>query len=784
MTTTLDRLTAALADRYRVDRELGAGGMATVYLAHDLRHERDVAIKVLHPDLGAALGAERFLSEIKTTAKLQHPHILPLLDSGAADGLLYYVMPYVRGEALRARLSRGAIPLAEAVELLRNVLQALQHAHAAGIVHRDIKPENILLTAGAATVADFGVAKALSTSRTVAGHVTLTQAGTAVGTPAYMAPEQAAGDPHTDARADLYAWGLVAYEVLTGRHPFARHVTPQAIITAHLTEAPVPLVTANPALPAPIAEAVMACLAKAPDERPADAGVVLGRLDVLRTPSAMAAPRPTRRWPTRSVVLASVAVLVAMAAAGWFLRGRPAAAAGPPSVAVLPFDIGTDTANAYVADGLSAELVTRLAQLPGLVVRAYSSSARLRGQDPGEAARQLGVQSVVTASVRRANDLLHVNASLVSAADARVLWSESFDGRDADQFALQARLAEAIARALQVRLTAEARTALAVVGTRDPVAHDLVQRARFLMDQLTPGAVDAAIGMASDAIARDSSYVDAWLTLVQGYVYSADDVKPGAAILEPAGRAIRRAKALAPESPDVLAMSGMFNVWYARDTAAGGAELRRALARDSTSAVALIPYAALVDLTDPDSAGRLVARAVRLNPNTTLSLYFTIWAPQVFRVLPADSGRMACERLGTYVPALGYGCEASRLAQFGRTPEAVAAWRRIDTTTFVSPSMYAWRALAAANIGDTALIRSALASAERAARLGYVREDNLMLATARIGDREATLRLARAALTSHAAGAFYVWGRRFDAFRDDPEFRALRRAGADGGTRP
>jgi serine/threonine-protein kinase len=190
MTDTLARLTAALGQSYRVDRELGAGGMATVYLAHDLKHERDVAIKVLHPDLGAALGADRFLAEIKTTAKLQHPHILPLLDSGAADGLLYYVMPYVKGETLRARLERGPVPIAEAAELLRNVLQALQYAHDAGIVHRDIKPENILLASGTAVVADFGIAKALSTSRTQAGMTMLTQAGTAVGTPAYMAPSR------------------------------------------------------------------------------------------------------------------------------------------------------------------------------------------------------------------------------------------------------------------------------------------------------------------------------------------------------------------------------------------------------------------------------------------------------------------------------------------------------------------------------------------------------------------------------------------------------------------
>ncbi|MFN8716062.1 MAG: protein kinase domain-containing protein, partial [Gemmatimonadaceae bacterium] len=211
MSDIQSRLTAALADRYRVERELGAGGMATVYLAHDLKHERDVAIKVLHPDLGAALGAERFLSEIKTTAKLQHPHILPLLDSGAADGLLFYVMPYVRGETLRARLERERqLPMAEALRIAREVAGALDHAHKQGIIHRDIKPENILLQEGSALVADFGIALAVQQ----AGTQRLTQTGLSLGTPQYMSPEQAMGERDIDARSDVYALGAVTYEML------------------------------------------------------------------------------------------------------------------------------------------------------------------------------------------------------------------------------------------------------------------------------------------------------------------------------------------------------------------------------------------------------------------------------------------------------------------------------------------------------------------------------------------------------------------------------------------
>src|SRR5215218_9691094 len=232
------RLSAALADRYRIERELGQGGMATVYLAHDLRHGRDVAIKVLHPDLGAALGADRFLSEIKTTAKLQHPHILPLLDSGSADGLLYYVMPLVTGETLRARLERERqLPVADAVRIAREVASALDYAHRQNVIHRDIKPENILLHDGQALVADFGIALAVQS----ASGARMTQTGLSLGTPQYMSPEQAMGDRALDARADVYALGAVAYEMLTGEPPFTG-ATAQSIMAKVLTERPAPVI--------------------------------------------------------------------------------------------------------------------------------------------------------------------------------------------------------------------------------------------------------------------------------------------------------------------------------------------------------------------------------------------------------------------------------------------------------------------------------------------------------------------------------------------------------------
>ncbi len=243
--TDTTRLAVALADRYTIDRELGQGGMATVYLAHDLKHDREVAIKVLREDLSASLGSGRFLREIKIAAQLQHPHILPLLDSGEAEGFLYFVMPYVKGQSLRERLAReGELPTGEAVRLTVEVVDALVEAHAHGVVHRDIKPDNVMLSGRHALVTDFGVAKAISEAT---GRNNVTTLGVAVGTPTYMSPEQAAADPHVDHRSDIYSVGVMAYEMLTGRAPFTGS-TPQQVLAAHVTEAPDPVSKRRPAI--------------------------------------------------------------------------------------------------------------------------------------------------------------------------------------------------------------------------------------------------------------------------------------------------------------------------------------------------------------------------------------------------------------------------------------------------------------------------------------------------------------------------------------------------------
>ena len=355
MTDVVTRLTATLADRYRVERELGAGGMATVYLAHDLRHERDVAIKVLHPELGAALGGERFLAEIRTTARLQHPHILPLLDSGEASGLLYYVMPYVTGETLRARLDRERqLPIDDALRIAREVADALGEAHAHGIVHRDIKPENILLAGGHAMVADFGIALAVQH----AGGHRITQTGLSLGTPQYMSPEQAMGERTIDARSDIYSLGAVTYEMLVGDPPFGGS-TVQAIVARVLTEKPTAPTAVRDTVPPSVERAVLRSLAKLPADRFATAEkfaealvVTDANLESIRSGRVTSAAPDTRPRRSRLVDVAALVVVASLVGVAAWMVGRRSA---PPAASWSTFTQLTDASGVETSPSLSPD---------------------------------------------------------------------------------------------------------------------------------------------------------------------------------------------------------------------------------------------------------------------------------------------------------------------------------------------------------------------------------------------------------------------------------------------
>ena len=382
---TAQRLRSALSDRYRIERELGAGGMATVYLAHDLKHERDVAIKVLHPDLGAALGAERFLSEIKTTAKLQHPHVLPLLDSGAADGLLYYVMPLVTGETLRDRLSREQqLPIGDAVSIASEVADALGYAHAQGIIHRDIKPENILLQGGHALVADFGIALAVQQ----AGGARMTQTGLSLGTPQYMSPEQAMGERTIDARSDVYALGAVTYEMLTGEAPFTG-VSVQAIVAKVLTERPMHPTSVRDTVPPHVEAAVLTALAKLPADRQATVGEFAAQLKgamatahhAATTSAARGASQQRTTVRTRALLALTTTLALAGAVGTYWFATRTTASAG---VAVR-FDVSLpDSVSLYAVSGRRLALSPDGTQLAVVGTKHDSTRLYLRRTDESE----------------------------------------------------------------------------------------------------------------------------------------------------------------------------------------------------------------------------------------------------------------------------------------------------------------------------------------------------------------------------------------------------------------
>ena len=511
MTADLRSHLQASLTGYSIERELGGGGMARVFTAIETSLGRTVVIKVLSPELAAGVSSRRFAREIRLVASLQQANIVPVLTSGEVDGLPYYTMPFVEGLSLRDRLDAvGALAISEAVGVLRDVARALSYAHERGVVHRDIKPENILLSGDAAVVADFGIAKAISDARTadsVDHATTVTQAGTVIGTPAYMAPEQIAADPDIDHRADLYSFGCVAYELLAGETPFASRPGHQML--AHVSERPVPLTEKRADCPPGIAQLVMRCLEKDPAARPPSAREVLRSLDAAT--SAEALP-PLLRHFTGSRALAFLVTAAAVIIVT-ILAVRDGAAR-ELAVAVLPFaTVGIDSAQ-YVADGLADELATSLGKVQGIRVVSRTLSYRYTGRevDAGEVGRTLSADYVLYGNVRRVGDQLRVSAQLTSAEDNREYWSESYRRDSSNVFEMQNEITRAIATALRARIDPGSANRTATVtassGTKDVQAYDLYLRGRFALARRS-GGVRQSIQLFEEAIARDSTFARA-----------------------------------------------------------------------------------------------------------------------------------------------------------------------------------------------------------------------------------------------------------------------------------
>jgi eukaryotic-like serine/threonine-protein kinase len=563
---------AALADRYRLEAPLGRGGMATVYRAWDLRHDRAVALKVLHPEIANLIGSDRFLREIHLSARLQHPHILSVLDSGESAGRFWFTMPLVEGESLRDRLARERqLPLDDALRIAREVADALEYAHQHGVIHRDIKPDNIMLSGQHALVADFGIAVAAGDPGP-GGR--LTETGLTLGTPHYMSPEQAAGERHLDARSDVYSLGCVVYEMLAGEPPFSGP-NARAILAKRLNT-PVPKLGLVRDIPAAVEQAVTRSLGREPADRFPSAAAFA---EALSTPAAVP---PTSARAGRRAAWALLAILVA---GGGYLLARKGAGTGAPvaaSAAVLPFtELSGGPDQEYFSDGLTEELITALNQIPDLRVAARTSSFQFKGKqaDVRDVGRQLGVATVVEGTVRRQGDKLRVTAQLVSTRDGFNLWSSSYDRDIKDVFAVQEEIARAIAQALRVRLSGRADTALGQRPTTDLTAHDLYLKGLFVLNQRTGASLVEAARYFGQAVARDSSFARAWAALA-----SADLLLPLYAGVPPdsawprSRAAAQRALALDSTLPEAHTALAYGMTLYEWDWPAAEAEFKRAIA--------------------------------------------------------------------------------------------------------------------------------------------------------------------------------------------------------------
>jgi len=511
------RLQAALAGRYAIERVLGSGGMAVVYLARDRKHgDRAVALKVLRPGFASALGPERFLREIRIAAHLSHPHIVPVFDSGGADGLLYYVMPCIEGETLRQRMRRApSVSFAEASRIVADVAAALAHAHTHGVVHRDVKPENIMLPSGEAVVTDFGIARAVR----LATDESFTGAGFSLGTPGYMSPEQAAGSAELDGRSDVYSLACVAYELVAGE-PLRRWLSAESLRAGRIAKATPPARHRLDTLPTGVEAALVRALAPLPDDRYA----------------------------------------TALEFAGAFAGG---ASAAPPlawrSVAVLPFEcLGGGPEEAYLGDGLAEEITCALARVRALRVASRTSAFAYRGRrtDVREIARALGVGSILEGTIRRAGDTLRVAVQLVNADDGYQLWSERYERDMRDVFAMQDEIAQRVAEALAVVLSDDERRALRRAPAVDASAYDYYLRGLHYFHQWRKKSLEYAQQMFDRAIEADPSFAlahagaaDSCSVLHMYYPSSTAD-------LARADEASRRALELAPELPEAHAARG------------------------------------------------------------------------------------------------------------------------------------------------------------------------------------------------------------------------------------
>lgn len=731
MAAPLERLSSALADRYRIERELGHGGMATVYLAHDVKHRRQVAIKVLTPDLASLLGPERFLREVEIAAGLNHPRIVPLYDSGNADDLLFYVMPWIDGESLRARLLREKqLPVEDAVAITRQVAQALAYAHARHVIHRDVKPENILLQEGEALVTDFGIALAIHAAQ----GERLTETGYALGTPEYMSPEQSVGERDLDERSDLYSLASVLYEMLAGEPPYTAG-TAQALITKRLVD-PVPtLRRLRSAVPPAVEQALLKALARVPADR----------------------------FPT---VTAFVKALTAAPA--------PESA---PSVAVLPFlNLSGDAETEFFADGITEDVIAHLSKIRALKVISRTSVMpfKEREQSLAKIAETVGAATLLDGSVRRAGDRVRIVAQLLDPATDRHLWGETYDRRLTDIFEIQTDVALQIAAALKAELSIDERSRINRGPTSDLQAYRFYLQGRHWLIKFTPEALRRAVERFERAVTQDPEYALAHAAVAYAYTELGENgaMEPDDAYRR-ANRAAAQALRLDPASGEAHCVAAYLKTVSEFDWAGAEEGFQRAVQLSPGSADAYDLYGRMcAALGRFDEAIAMQRRSQELDPLThRLGL-----AATMLRAGRYAEAQAAAQRAVEFDPTHDRAHVTLGWAKFlqGMKLEGLADMER---GVALSPQDTMWRAQlgqAYALAGDVGKARDILRELEDRAQHAYVSPYHLAYVHAGLGETDKALDLLERALDARASAAYGIKGSfLFASLREHPRFHAL-----------
>jgi serine/threonine-protein kinase len=760
----LERLKAALADRYAIEREIGRGGMATVYLAEDLKHRRQVAVKVLDPELARALGAERFLREIEIAAKLTHPHILPLHDSGEADGFLYYVMPYIEGETLRERINRERqLPLDDALKITRQVAAALSYAHSQGVIHRDIKPENVLFSTAEAVVADFGIARAISE----AGGEQLTETGLSIGTPTYMSPEQASADRQIDGRSDVYSLGCVLYEMLAGEPPYTGP-TVQAIVAKKLSEAVPRVSVVRERVPPSVEAALDHALAKAPADRYATAGAFAEAL----TTETGGLRVPARGWRRAATVLAGVVVL-ALAA-----RGLASLLTGEriDTLAVLPLtDLTNDPSQDYLAAGVHEALIKELGQL-GLSITARRTMAQYRDTDKpiSEIARELGADAVIEGSLYRSGDSLEIAARLYG-KDEQEIWTASYAGVLSDVVALYRRFARAIAGEVGVRLSSAEEERLNETPVVNPAVYEAYLRGMHILNNRTTREdANAAIAHFNEAVEQNPADPLAYAGLALAYVTLGHGFDPPDDAWPRARAAAERALRLDSTLAEAWAALADYKSYGERDWEGAERAFRRANELNPSLAMNHYHYAWYLALFGRvEEALAEHRRAQELDPLTPLH---TTWLPAVYwfsedyeRALP-----LARENMERYDPGvIPHFVLGETLARMGLFDEAIATHEQLAA---VFPPWSSAVGQTYARVGRIDDAQRILQEIEALPPSGW-NAFGLALINAQLGNRDEALRW----LEYEPAHAWLAWITTsqypdlWEPHKDDPRYQALMR---------